>query len=149
MKKSSYLAALALIGVVMSGCPVYDGNDDGCFDDFDCPYGYVCDGHSGLCVTDIDSSRSCAAPDDCGTNETCGRSGKCMDGDCHFASVGWVKGYECSSASGRWECITQGSGVSGSGGAPMSSDGEPSNDGGEPMSSGGAPEPSSSAGAGG
>jgi hypothetical protein len=146
MKKSGFVAALVLIGVCVSGCPVYDGNDVECFDDLDCPNGYWCDAR-GECVNEPgNGSSSCNAPADCGTNETCSHSGSCLAGDCHFASVGCVSGYECSPASGRWECVPEGAGNNG--GAPSSSAGAPtSNDGGgEPMTNGGA-EPTSSAGA--
>lgn len=102
MKKSAFPAALLLLGLVVSGCPVYDG-DPGCFSDQDCPYGSVCDGYSNSCVvTPADSTDvSCRRPSDCGANETCSRFGTCMTGDCHFSSVGCVHGYECSPDSGR------------------------------------------------
>ena len=171
MKKSAFSAALLALGFLVPGCPVYDGSDIGCFDDFDCPYGYVCDGASALCVTPSSNGLSCNEPRDCASNETCSRSGTCKAGDCHFASVGCVKGYECSSASGRWECVREGdasaggappspssggepsaSGTGGSGddaeggsGGSTSAAGSPSSAGGEPTSTGG--EPSASAGA--
>jgi hypothetical protein len=103
MKKSALPAALLLLGVALSGCPVYDANDDGCYSDYDCRVGDVCDGQSGACVP---SSNACQRPSDCGTNETCSKSGTCVSGDCHFSSVGCVHGYECSSDSGAWECVT-------------------------------------------
>jgi hypothetical protein len=143
MKKSALLAVLLLIGVGLSGCPVYDSNDAGCFDDLDCPSGSWCDGDTGTCVvpTGSPSGAKCDEPDDCGGNETCARSGTCTSGDCHFESVGCVRGFECSGESGRWECVAEGSGSS-DGGAPSSSNGgAPSSaNGGAPSSSnGGAP----------
>lgn len=153
MKKSAFSAALLLIGFVVPGCPVYDGSDIGCFDDFDCPYGYVCDGPSALCVSVHGvGSAACNEPGDCGSNETCSHSGTCAAGDCHFASVGCVSGFECSSASGRWECVPEGAG---SAGAPANSAaGAPSSNGGETSSNGGEPavdesEPVANGGAGG
>jgi hypothetical protein len=96
-------------------------------------------------------STACSAPSDCGTNETCSRSGTCMAGDCHFASVGCVRGYDCSSDSGRWECVKPGTGAGGAaaGGAGESDAGSPASSAGAPnVSTGGAPEPASAAGAG-
>jgi hypothetical protein len=144
MKKSAFSAALLLIGVLVPGCPVYDSNDIGCYDDFDCPYAYVCDAASALCVTEPGvRSGACNEPSDCGSNETCSRSGTCSAGDCHFTSVGCVRGFECSSASGRWECVRE---TAGSAGAPAQTDGgEPSNNGGAPSDNGGAPNDSGGA----
>jgi hypothetical protein len=138
MKKSAFSLALVLIGFLVPGCPVYDGSDVGCYDDLDCPYGYVCDPPSALCVSlPRNGSGACDEPADCGSNETCSRSGTCSAGDCHFTSVGCVEGFECSSASGRWECVHAGSG---SAGAPATGNGgEPSASGGEPATTGGAP----------
>jgi hypothetical protein len=130
MKKSAFPAALLLLGVFMSGCPVYD--DDGCNRDRDCAYGSVCDEHTGRCVDEVDSGDpdpggiACHRPLDCDGNETCSRSGICKAGDCHFASVGCVRGYECSSESGRWECVKPVSGSGGNGG-----DGAASSNGGD------------------
>jgi hypothetical protein len=142
MKKSALPAALLLLGVFISGCPVYDDDDVGCFSDLDCPYGYVCDGRGDICVaaTPIDSSIACSRPSDCGTNETCSRSGICSTGDCHFSSVGCVRGYECSSESGRWECVqVGGSGEGGhDAGGAASAGGEPSISNGGGMSEAGA-----------
>jgi hypothetical protein len=137
MKKSAFSVALLLIGLLVPGCPVYDGSDIGCFDDLDCPYGYACDAASELCVSlPGNGSIACNEPADCGSNETCSRSGTCAAGDCHFASVGCVRGFECSPASGRWECVREGAG---SAGAPATANGgEPSANGGEPATNGGA-----------
>lgn len=124
MKKSAFPAALLLLGVFMSGCPVYD--DDGCNRDRDCAYGSVCDEHTGRCVDEVDQGDpepegiACHRPLDCDANETCSHSGICKAGDCHFESVGCVRGYECSSASGRWECVKPDSGSAGNGGAGAS-----------------------------
>ena len=124
MKKSAFPAALLLLGAFMSGCPVYD--DEGCERDRDCAYGSVCDGYTGRCVDEVASEDpddadgiACHRPLDCDANETCSHSGICKAGDCHFESVGCVRGYECSSESGRWECVkpTSGSGGEGGGGA--------------------------------
>jgi hypothetical protein len=121
MKKSAFPAALLLLGVFVSGCPVYD--DDGCDRDRDCAYGSVCDEHTGRCVDQSSSDDptpagiACHRPLDCDANETCSHSGICKAGDCHFESVGCVRGYECSSASGRWECVKPESGSAGNGGS--------------------------------
>ena len=117
MKKSALPAALLLLGVTLSGCPIYDGND-GCYIDDDCGGGDVCNVDTGACVPRATDS-GCERPSDCGTNETCSRSGICMTGDCHFSSIGCVHGYACSSDSGVWECVAEGSGTDagGAGGA--------------------------------
>ena len=117
MKKSAFPAALLLLGVVLSGCPVYEGDDGSCFGDSDCAYGYACDASTHSCVSDVSSTpNACRHPSDCGTNETCSRSGTCVSGDCHFSSTGCVHGYACSGDSGRWECVASGSAAAG--GAP-------------------------------
>ena len=166
MKKSAIPAALLLTLVGLSGCPIYDHDDSGCFDDLDCAPGYLCDDVTGSCFTE-DTGVACDEPGDCDTNETCDRTGTCSIGDCHFSSVGCVRGYVCSSDSGSWECVLEGAGEGGSdggggsgvtggapsvGGAPVSA-GAPAADAGEPAQSGGAPgaggSPMSSAGLGG
>jgi len=132
MKKSAFPAALLLVGVVLSGCPIYESDDAGCWSDADCATGYSCDGHSGSCVAEEapPAAAACRRPSDCGTNETCSRFGTCSAGDCHYASVGCVRGYECSPDSGRWECVPAGShGEGGNGGADA---GAASVSGGEP-----------------
>ena len=145
MKKSAFPAALLLLGVFMSGCPVYD--DDGCNRDRDCAYGAVCDEHTGRCVDELEPDDTdpdgiaCHRPLDCDANETCSHSGICKAGDCHFESVGCVRGYECSSDSGRWECVKPV--VTGSGGAGGDGSGASSGDG------AGASSASGSGGAGG
>ncbi|HVY25451.1 MAG TPA: hypothetical protein VHB79_02825 [Polyangiaceae bacterium] len=136
MKKSAFPAALLLLMLASSGCPVYD-RDDGCLDDFDCRDGYACNADTGACVVVTDTNtntngNSCSEPRDCVGNETCSRSGTCMAGDCHFASVGCVRGYECSPGSGTervWHCVAVntsegganagGADTSGAGGAPQ------------------------------
>jgi hypothetical protein len=150
MKKPAFPAALMLVsfvGLALPGCPIYD-DSDGCFDTSDCAYGYVCDEYSGDCVAERDLS--CRRPSDCGVNETCDRFGTCSSGDCSFASVGCVAGYECSNEQGIWECVREGqsSGGQGSGGSDGSVGGE-ANAAGAASSSGGAPGSSGGAGAGG
>jgi hypothetical protein len=113
MKKSAFPAALLLIGVGLSGCPVYD-SDAGCYDDFDCDYGYLCDDDTGACYPEPGSDEpdddvACRRPSDCGTNETCSRFGTCSSGDCHYSTVGCVKGYICSLEAGRYACVARSS----------------------------------------
>jgi hypothetical protein len=105
MKKSAFPVAALLLGVLLSGCPIYDSDGDGCFDSSDCRAGYVCDTRTSLCVSEQPGPATCQRPGDCGANETCGKSATCVPGDCHFSSVGCVKGYVCSPDSGRWECV--------------------------------------------
>lgn len=140
MKKWVFPAAVLAIGVGLQGCPIYDQDDAGCYYDSDCAPGYSCD-DSGSCYQP--ESDACRRPTDCGANETCSRSGTCVVGDCHFESVGCIRGYECSSASGRWECVEpedEATGGSGSGGS--------SSDAGAP-STAGAPSSAGAPGAGG
>ena len=137
MKKAALPLALLLACVGLSGCPVYDDDDLACFDDYDCPSGHWCDYPSGACITEQPRA-SCDAPTDCAANETCSKNATCVVGDCSFSSVGCVRGFECSSESGRWECVPR---SSGSGGQPNGGDGGApvTNQGGAPMSAGGAP----------
>jgi len=99
MLKSAFPAALVLLALASSGCPIYDSND-GCRDNLDCGDGFVCDASTGTCVDassgPATSSGACVQPQDCGSNETCSRSGTCIVGDCHYKSVGCVRGYSCS-----------------------------------------------------
>jgi hypothetical protein len=166
MKKKLFpVALLVLVSATVSGCPVYD-DGDGCYNDYDCSVGFYCDYPSGACLSEGSGSYgACSEPDDCAPNETCSKSGICAAGNCHFPSVGCVRGFECSGESGRWECVREGSssgvGGEGSGGAPPSEGGAPATSGGSggeagaPMSGAGAPaggaagEPMTSAGAGG
>ena len=127
MKKSAFPAALLLIAAGLSGCPIYDDDDSGCHADQDCASGYLCDHDTGECYLEDDGT-ACRKPSDCGTNETCSRSGICTTGDCHFSTVGCVRGYTCSSTSGRWECVDDSQAAGGSsgadGGAPASAAGQ-------------------------
>ncbi len=151
MKKSALPAVLLLFGVGLgvTGCPVYDSDDVGCFRNQDCAAGYLCDDQSGNCYADPTvAPNACNSPDDCGKNETCGRSGTCVTGDCHFSSVGCVNGYACSSTTGRWECLAQG--PANNGGAASGGASTGAGTGGEPNATdGGAPAVMSTAGAGG
>jgi hypothetical protein len=128
MKKSALPAALLLMATGLSGCPIYDDHDSGCYRDSDCASGYQCDRDTGDCYPEDDGGTACRKPSDCGTNETCSRSGTCMTGDCHFSTVGCVRGYTCSSTSGRWECVddspSAGGSTSSDGGAPTSAAGQ-------------------------
>jgi hypothetical protein len=147
MKKAALPVALLLACVGLSGCPVYEDDDLACFDDYDCPNGHFCDYPSGACIRDTTgATATCDAPSDCAANETCSKNAICAAGDCSFATVGCVRGFECSSESGRWKCVPEGSngngGGGGDGGAPMTNNGgAPSmSNGGVPgMSNGGAP----------
>lgn len=142
MKKSAFPAALLLVAVGLSGCPIYDHDDSDCRRDADCASGYLCDHASGDCYLEEGDSTACRKPSDCGTNETCSRSGTCMAGDCHFSTVGCVRGYTCSSESGRWQCVDDSEGTGGGssteGGAPGSAAGQAGESGQSAASSGGA-----------
>jgi hypothetical protein len=139
MKKSALPAALLLIAAGLSGCPIYDDDDSGCRADRECTSGYRCDRDTGECYLEDDGT-ACRKPSDCGTNETCSRSGICTTGDCHFSTVGCVRGYTCSSLSGRWDCVDD---SQASGGSPSTAGGAP------PSAAGQAGEPAQSGGAGG
>lgn len=134
-------AALLLIAIGLSGCPIYDDDDYGCSDDLECASGYSCDVDSGRCYAEAEG-KACRRPLDCGTNETCSRSATCKVGDCHFDSVGCVQGYECQSVDGQWMCVDEDN--VGQGGAPATSAGAPATNGGAPGESGGAPAGGSS-----
>jgi hypothetical protein len=144
MKKSAFPAALLLTLTGLSGCPIYEQDDAGCYDDLDCAYGYLCDGATGVCYAPQESGVGCDRPSDCGINETCSRTGSCAIGDCHFPSVGCVRGYVCSAEEDGWMCVSEAEGQGGadsSGGAPGSG-GAPASGGtaanaGEPAESGG------------
>jgi len=152
MKKPALPAAILLLGFVglgLPGCPIYDHEESGCYETSDCQYGYVCDQYDGSCI--LEDVSSCRSPNDCGVNETCDRFGTCSVGDCSFASVGCVSGYECKLQRGRWECVTERAGSGGSPGAEAdaSSGGtaSPSGEGGtSSVSDGGASEGPSGAG---
>lgn len=154
MKKPAFSVAwplaLLLIGVGLSGCPIYDQDDTGCYVDSDCASGYSCDDASGTCYRP--DSDACRKPSDCRANETCSRSGTCVPGDCHFDSVGCIRGFVCSSASGRWACVDEDDATGGGGGEggaarAGASGGGASGEGGS--GEGGASVHSSNAGAGG
>lgn len=146
MKKSAFPAALVLLAVASSGCPIYDSRDNACYDDWDCRDGYACD-VDGACVPVTQPSNpsshgdNCAEPADCGTNETCSRAGICKVGDCHFESIGCLRGYACSSASGRWQCVAGGQNEAGasSGGEGGAGATESTTDGAGAPATGGAP----------
>jgi hypothetical protein len=121
MKKSALPAALLLFAASLSGCPIYDHDQRGCYRDSDCAAGYSCDTESGSCASEPESA-ACRRPSDCETNETCSRSATCMVGDCHFESVGCVRGYVCASVDDRWACVDED--ALGQGGAASGAAGE-------------------------
>jgi hypothetical protein len=82
----------------------------------------------------------CREPGDCGPNETCSRFGVCSSGDCHYSTVGCVKGYACTLAAGHYTCVERDP-SGGAGGADSGAGGE--------RNVGGHGDPSASAGAGG
>jgi hypothetical protein len=138
MKKSAIPAAMLLTLVGLSGCPIYDHDDSGCFYDLDCAPGYLCDDVTGSCFAE-DALVACDEPDDCDSNETCDHTGTCSIGDCSFPSVGCVRGYVCSSESGTWQCVDDDGGEGGSdgGGGSESTGGGAPGAGGSPMTSAG------------
>ena len=141
MKKSALPAALLLIAASLSGCPIYDHDERGCYRDSDCAAGYSCDTETGSCLSEPESA-ACRRPSDCETNETCSRSATCMIGDCHFESVGCVRGYVCASVDDRWACVDeddlgQGGAASVPGGTGGATAGAPPADGGTGNASGG------------
>ncbi len=97
MRRALGMTAAALMGSVISGCPVYD--DTLCSFDADCAPGLLCDVQTGSCYG---SEVECREPSDCGApNETCGSDGLCHVGDCYFH--GCVADYVCvSHDSGYW-----------------------------------------------
>jgi hypothetical protein len=101
-----------LSAAVLVGCPIYDHEREGCFSTRDCAPGYLCDRLTAECVA---PPGGCSRPSDCGVNETCDKNGACRLGDCSFAEIGCVAGYECSKANGAWRCVREGSGAGGSG----------------------------------
>lgn len=114
MKRAVLTAVLFCSAAALSGCPIYNHDDEGCFRDKDCAPGYACDDNSGACyVPGTGSGHSCSRPDDCSQGETCASSGQCAAGDCSFN--GCVRGYLCDSSSGIWTCVTP---ETGAGGAP-------------------------------
>jgi hypothetical protein len=112
-----FLAAVAALG----GCPIYSHEDDGCWRDKDCEYGYLCDGSSGVCYRPGSDSGRCARPSDCGVNQTCSSASLCVSGDCSFS--GCVSGYRCDVSTGSWQCISTTSGTPNGGAGGGSSGG--------------------------
>jgi hypothetical protein len=98
-----FLGALAALG----GCPS-TLQEGACYRDGDCDHGYQCD-DSGACVA---LPNACHAPSDCSPGYTCGDNGQCLPGDCYFN--GCVAGFQCESATGRWQCAQSSSGAAGS-----------------------------------
>ena len=113
-----FLCAVA----TLSGCPIYDHQDAGCYHSSDCTPGYVCDDRSGDCYLPSSSSgNGCSQPQDCAVNETCSKAAQCVAGDCSFSSTGCVSGFTCDSSSGVWSCVPSGSiGSAGAAGASPS-----------------------------
>jgi hypothetical protein len=130
---------LFLAGSMLPGCPIY-GDDSSCSVDTDCPSDYVCDDLVGSC-----RPNSCTSPTQCPTNQTCGRGGTCVAGDCSWAHIGCVTGYVCSSETGIWEC-TRGasSGEGGGAGAASGGTGGLTGSGAASGMSGGAPDANTS-----
>ena len=135
MKKSAIPVALLLIAAGLSGCPIYDHDEAGCYRDSDCESGYLCDVDTGSCYAEVVGA-ACRRPSDCENNETCSRSATCMVGDCHFAGVGCVQGYSCADVDGRWGCVDD---DLAQGGAPSQGAAGAPADGGEPSAAGGTP----------
>jgi hypothetical protein len=120
MKRPVVTALFLCAAAALSGCPIYDHEEAGCYRDSDCAIGYACDVNSGECFqpTSPSGGNGCSQPTDCGVNETCSKAALCVSGDCSFS--GCVSGYTCDSSSGKWECtsLTGGTpGASGEGGA--------------------------------
>jgi len=120
--KRPVVTALFLCAVAtLSGCPIYDHEDAGCYHSSDCAPGYACDDRSGDCY--LPSSNNCSRPQDCAADETCSRAGECVAGDCTFPGSGCVSGYTCVSSSGVWSCVPSGSAGSAEAGAAGASSG--------------------------
>jgi hypothetical protein len=113
MKRFALLFCLVAVALMLPGCPIY-GDDSACSLDSDCPNSYLCDDVTGLCRPS--ATVLCDSPSQCASSETCGRDGLCHAGDCSWASIGCIAGYECGSESGRFECVRSGSN-GGNGGA--------------------------------
>ena len=113
MKRFALLFCLFAVALMLPGCPIY-GDDSACSRDSDCPNSYLCDDVTGLCRPS--ATVLCDSPSQCASSETCGRDGLCHAGDCSWASIGCIVGYECSSQSGKFECVRPG-GSGGNGGA--------------------------------
>ena len=111
--KRTVLVSLLLAMGALPGCPIY-GEDEVCGHDSECPDMYYCDASDGLCRPR--SSDVCTRPSECDPTETCSRDGFCRPGDCSWSDIGCVVGYECSSSTGVWSCVPEGSG-NGTGGS--------------------------------
>jgi hypothetical protein len=112
MKSLNWAAALVLAGLVVTGCPLEDDEDD-CAQNADCPENYVCDALVGICRPI--EALSCQSPADC-SDATCSRAGYCRAGDCSDAEVGCVSGYVCSEGTGEAACVPELEGGGGGGG---------------------------------
>lgn len=112
MKRFALLVCSLAAALTVPGCPIY-GDDEACTRDADCPDNYSCDGLTGLCSPN--ATVVCNVPSDCGPSETCGHDGLCHVGDCSWADIGCIAGYQCASPSGVFRCIA-GSGANGGAG---------------------------------
>jgi hypothetical protein len=110
MKRPVVTAVFLFVIAGLAGCPIYDHENAGCYQDRDCGSSFVCNTQTGDCVA-IDSAR-CTRPTDCDSTFTCTSEGICRSGDCSFSSC--VAGYRCDSSSGIWQCVANGSGEAGS-----------------------------------
>jgi hypothetical protein len=94
MMLATTLLALALPGCIFLEVPPCDGDCggpvvvDGCYDDGDCAWGYVCGG-DGTCYADSGcwSDRDCAWGYTCGSDGLCYSSGCRADADCAWGDV--------------------------------------------------------------
>jgi hypothetical protein len=85
MKRLFLLGFAGMLATLLGGCPIYDnhGQPDGCVGD--------CNPNPNP-----PPDASCAAPGDCGLNETCGSDNTCHSGDCTI--------WGCT---GELECVVQ------------------------------------------
>jgi len=121
MKPAVMTCIAALVGLSLTGCPIYPA-DDLCRSDWDCAEGYYCNRATGACL--LAGPAGCSRPSDCtGPSEVCSRDGICKVGSCHLSNVGCVTGYSCvgSGPELAWHCVPTGS-VGGTGGAPSLDD---------------------------
>jgi hypothetical protein len=133
MKRPVVTALILCAVATLSGCPIYDHEDAGCYHSSDCEPGYVCDDRSGDCYLPSSNTNSCSRPQDCAVDETCTSAGQCITGDCSFPGSGCVSGYTCDSSSGIWSCVPSGSiGSAGAAGASGSNDSAGAGQGGAP-----------------
>jgi hypothetical protein len=112
MKRPMVTTLILCAVATLSGCPIYDHEDAGCYSSSDCAPDYACDSRSGDCYLPS-SNNSCSRPQECAVDETCSSAGECVTGDCTFPGSGCVSGYECDSSSGIWSCVPNGSAGSG------------------------------------